>query len=241
MFLDKINRPVAVKSGDIANMLRSPSAGSGSVVTVDTAMRLTAVYACVRVLSESIAQLPLVYYQRNGDRKERATTQKLYTLLHDAPNNFQTSFEWRETNMAHLCLRGRAFSFINRSSGGQILELLPLHPDRIKMTQNKDYSISYVFKDADNIDIDLRQDQVLRLTGMSFDGINGISPIEYQKQVLGISLATDEHTAKSFKNGAKMTGILKHPTTFKDDKVAKRVQESWDDASNGATHTQHQF
>jgi len=108
-----------------------------------------------------------------------------------------------------------------------------MHPDQVKATQNKDYSISYVFTDADKNKIPLRQDQVFRLTGLSLDGFNGISPISYQRESLGISLATDSHTARSFKNGAKMTGILKHPSTFKDSNVAKRVSESWDAASNG--------
>jgi len=214
-------------------MIVGATSNSGSVVNPETAMRLTAVYACVRVLSESIAQLPLIYYERTGNRKERAVAETLYTLLHDAPNQFQTSFEFRETKMAHLCLRGKAFSFINRSSSGRILELLPMHPDRVKLTQHKDYSISYEFTDSDRKIIPLRQDEVFRLTGLSFDGVNGISPITYQRESLGISMATDKHTAKSFKNGAKMTGILKHPTTFKDKDVAKRVQESWDNSANG--------
>jgi len=90
-------------------MIVGATSNSGSVVNPETAMRLTAVYACVRVLSESIAQLPLIYYERTGNRKERAVAETLYTLLHDAPNQFQTSFEFRETKMAHLCLRGKAF------------------------------------------------------------------------------------------------------------------------------------
>lgn len=234
MFLERMHTSAAItKSSELAKMIIGATSDSGTVVNPETAMRLSAVYACVRVLSESIAQLPLIYYQRSGDRKERAIAQKLYTLLHDAPNSFQTSFEFRETKMAHLCLRGRAFSFINRSVAGQILELLPMHPDRTKLKQNKDYSISYEFTDVDGNKIPLRQDQVFRLTGLSFDGVNGISPITYQRESLGISMATDKHTAKSFKNGAKMTGILKHPTTFKDTEVAKRVQESWDNSANG--------
>ena len=235
MFLERL-KPTSgaiTQSSEIAKMIVGATSNSGMVVNPETAMRLTAVYACVRVLSESVAQLPLIYYQRSGDRKDRATTEHLYSLLHDAPNGFQTSFEFRETKMAHLCLRGRAFSFINRSSTGRIFELLPMHPDRVKLTQNKDYSIEYEFRDIDNNVIPLRQDQVFRLTGMSFDGVNGISPIAYQRESLGISMATDKHTAKSFKNGAKMTGILKHPSTFKDKEVAKRVQESWDNSANG--------
>jgi len=234
MILERMSRNAAITtSSELSKLIVNASTNSGSIVTQDTAMRLSAVYSCVRVLSESIAQLPLIYYERAGDRKERATAQKLYTLLHDAPNSFQTSFEFRESQMAHLCLSGNAYAFINRSVTGEILELLPLQPSKVKVKQNKDYSLEYEFTDSDRKVITLRKDQVFRLTGMSFDGINGISPIRYQAESLGISLATDKHTAKSFKNGAKMTGILKHPTTFKDKEVAKRVQESWDNSANG--------
>jgi len=234
MFLERMAKNARITdSGELAKVITGAVSNSGTTVNSETAMRLSAVYACVRVLAESVAQLPLVYYERSGNRKDRATGQRLYSLLHDAPNSFQTSFEWRETKMAHLCLKGRAYSFINRSVTGEILELLPMMPDKVELTQNKDYSLSYVFTDADNNKIPLRQDQVFRLTGMSFDGVNGISPIAYQRESLGISLATDQHTARSFKNGAKMSGILKHPTTFKDKEVAKRVQESWDNRASG--------
>jgi len=234
MFLERMAKNARITdSGELAKVITGAVSNSGTTVNSETAMRLSAVYACVRVLSESVAQLPLVYYERKGDKKDRAAGQKLYSLLHDAPNSFQTSFEWRETKMAHLCLKGRAYSFINRSVTGEILELLPMMPDKVELTQNKDYSLSYVFTDADNKKIALRQDQVFRLTGMSFDGVNGISPIAYQRESLGISLATDQHTARSFKNGAKMSGILKHPATFKDKEVAKRVQESWDNRASG--------
>lgn len=229
-----MNRNAAItESSEIAKLIIGSASNSGAIVNPNTAMRLSAVYSCVRVLSESIAQLPLIYYERSGDKKERATAQKLYTLLHDAPNSFQTSFEFRETQMAHLCLRGKAFGYINRSITGDILEILPMNPDRVEIKQSKNYAITYIFKDIDNNEIELRQDQVFRLTGLSFDGINGISPIAHQRESLGISLATDQHTARSFKNGAKMTGILKHPATFKDKEVAARVKQSWDDSASG--------
>lgn len=234
MFLEKMNRNAAItQSSELAKLIVGSSSSAGVMVNPETAMRLSAVYACVRVLSESIAQLPLILYERSGDRKDRAMAQKLYSLLHDAPNNFQTSFEFRETKMAHLCLRGKAYSYINRSVTGEILELLPMHPDRIELKQSKDYSISYIFTDFDNNKIPLRQDQVFRLTGMSFDGVNGISPITHQRESLGISIATDQHTARTFKNGAKMTGILKHPNTFKDKEVRDRVKASWDESASG--------
>lgn len=234
MFLERMARNARITdSGELAKIITGSNSSAGVIVTPESAMRASAVYACVRVLSESVAQLPLFYYKRSGERKEKATDQRLYSILHDAPNNFQTSFEFRETQMMHLCLKGKAFAFINRSITGDILELLPMRPESVELKQAKDFSLSYVFTDSDGNKINLRQDQVFRLTGMSFDGINGVSPIAFQRESIGISLATDKHTALSFKNGAKMTGILKHPSTFKDKEVAKRVKESWDDAASG--------
>lgn len=237
MLFNKIAaRPQAAitESSELAKVILAGGASStGMVVTQETAMRISAVYACVRVLAESLAQLPLIYYERSGNRKERAIAQRMYTILHDAPNEFQTSFEFRETAMAHLCLRGKAYAYINRSSTGEVLELLPMMPDRVEAKQNKDWSISYKFKDADNNLIPLRQNQVFRLIGMSLDGFNGISPIAYQRETLGIALAADKHTALTFKNGAKMTGILTNPGHFSSKDVAIRVKESWDASANG--------
>jgi HK97 family phage portal protein len=237
MLFNKIAaRPQAAitESSELAQVILAGGASStGMVVTQETAMRISAVYACVRVLAESVAQLPLIYYERIGNKKERAIAQRMYTILHDAPNEFQTSFEFRETCMAHLCLRGKAYAYISRSSTGEVLELLPMMPDRVEAKQNKDWSISYKFKDASNNLIPLQQNQVFRLIGMSLDGFNGMNPIAYQRETLGIALAADKHTALTFKNGAKMTGILTNPGHFSTTDVAKRVKESWDASANG--------
>ncbi|MDH5612206.1 MAG: phage portal protein [Gammaproteobacteria bacterium] len=235
MFLDRIANPQAAitESSELAKMIYGSQSNAGVTVTTDSAMRQSAVYACVSVISETVAQLPLILYMRDGDRKQRAIANRLYSLLHDAPNDFQTSFEWRQTKTAHLCLRGKAFSFINRSVTGEALELLPMHPDRVKIKQHKDYRLEYEFTDADNIRHILRQDQVFRLTGLSFDGVNGISPIAYHRETVGTGIAADKHTALSFKNGAKMNGVLSNPGHFSTTEVAKRVKESWDEAHSG--------
>lgn len=236
MIFNQILRPQATIT-DSGELYRQLSAGgfsdAGATVNNKTAMSITAYYACVQVISESLAQLPLILYQRNGDRKDRARANRLYGLLHDMPNDFQTSFEFRQAKTAQVVTRGAAYSFINRSVTGEVLEILPLLPSQIEMTQDKNYKISYIFTDMEGIKIPLRQDQVWRIIGVSLDGVRGLSPLEYHRQTVGISLAADKHTALTFKNGAKMSGILKHPTHFSDANVAKRVAESWDAASNG--------
>jgi len=236
MIFDLIRKPQAAitESSELYRLLvAGAQTDAGVSVTSDSAMRASAVYACVLVIAETVAQVPLILYQRSDRQKSRAILRRLYTLLHDAPNSFQTSFDWRLTNTAFLCLRGNAYSFISRSASGQILELLPMVPDRVEVKQNKDYSLSYAFTDNDGVRIPLQPNQVFRLTGLSFDGINGISPIEYHRQTIGLGLAADKHSALAFKNGAKMNGILRHPGRFKDADIAKRVRESWDEAFSG--------
>ncbi len=227
-------RAAITSSSELAKaMLNSGASDAGVAVNPTTAMRSTAVYACVTVIAETVAQLPLILYQRQGDRKERASAHRIYSLLHDAPNDFQSSFDWRLAKTSNILLHGAAYSFINRSVTGNILELLPILPGKIEPKLSKNYQLSYVFTDADGKQITLRQEQVLRIIGHTLDGWQGVSPIAYHRQTIGVSLAADRHAALSYKNGAKHSGILENPGHFKDTEVARRVRESWDEAFSG--------
>lgn len=237
MILDKLfGRPSAAitESSELAKLLGAGGTNAGVSVTPDSALRVTAVYACIMVISETVAQLPFILYERDGRKKRRATDRKLYSLLHDAPNSFQTSFEWRMTKVAHALTRGAGYSYINRNPvTGEPLELLPMHPDRVKVEQLRDYSLRYTFRDGEGKLVPLRQDQVYRIMAFSMDGVTPSNPLEYHRQTVGIAMAADKHTALSFKNGAKMTGILRNESHFSSDEVAKRVRESWDEAFSG--------
>lgn len=236
MFFDKFqNRPRAAitESSELAKIIYGYTSNSGVTVTQDSAMRLSAVYACVRVIAESVAQLPFILYQRDGDKKQRATTQRLYNLLHDAPNEFQSAFEFRENLTAWVCLRGNAYALKVLSSQGEVIELLPIPANRVEVKQQKDWRLSYVFTDNEGNRIPLQQQQVFRVMGLSLNGYSGLSPISYQRETLGISLATEKHTALTFKNGAKMTGILVNPGHFSSEEIARRVKASWDESASG--------
>lgn len=229
-------RPSAAvtESSELAKLLsNSTMTEAGVAINSETSMRVTAVYACVMVIAETLGQLPLILYMRNGDKKQRATAHRLYSLLHDAPNDFQTAFDYKVTKTAHVILKGAAYSFINRSVTGEVLELLPMQPDKVDIKQRKDYSLNITFTDLDGNKIPLRQDQVFRITGFSMNGVNGISPIEYQKRTIGIAVAADNHAASTFKNGAKMSGILMNAGHFSSGEVANRVRESWDESTSG--------
>lgn len=210
---------------------------SGQIVNADSAMRVAAVYASIRVLAESVAQLPLIVYRRlpGGKGKERATDHPLWKLLHDVPNRWQTSFEFREMCMGHLGLRGNAFALKSRVRG-RIRELIPIHPARVEVKQEDDLRITYKISGKDGSVREYGQKDIFHLRGLSFDGVVGISPITYARESIGLSLATEKHGALLFQNGAKPLGVLRHPGRL-DKEARENLKQSWQDAhSGGNTH-----
>ena len=202
---------------------------AGQMVTPLTAMQCAAVYACVRVLAESMAQLPLSVYKRRADGgSDEAPDHPLYAVLHDAPNGFQTSFEWREMQMGHVALRGNSYCVISRTVKG-VAELLPLHPDRVRVTQLPDWSLRY---DVAGIAAPLKQSDVLHLHGLSSNGVYGLSPIAQARETIGLALAAEDHGARLFGNGASPSGVLEHPGKLSDD-ARKNLKESWQKAHGG--------
>ena len=212
---------------------------AGKVVNERTAMQTTAVYACVRILAESIAGLPLHVYAYKGQGKERVPAHSLYFLLHDAPNPEMTSFVFRETLMAHLLLWGNAYAQILRDGRGHVVGLYPLLPDRMDVGRDsKTGDLYYLytrsaeenphFKAAGQIR--LRHEDVLHIPGLGFDGLVGYSPIAMAKNAVGIALATEEYGATFFQNGARPAGVLEHPGVLKD---PSKLRESWQSIYGG--------
>ena len=216
---------------------------AGQTVNEKTSMQLTAVYACVRVLAESIAGLPVHIYRNNGKGKERVTDHPLCRILHDEPNPDMTSFVFREPMMSHLLLWGNAYAQILKARGGQVIGLFPLLPDKMKVDRDpKTKKLVYTYTKSDDQNpnfkgasqIELKQEQVLHIPGLSFDGLVGYSPIALAKNTVGMALACDEYGAKFFENGARPGGILKHPGVLKD---PAKVRENWQAVYGGAGNT----
>ena len=199
---------------------------SGKNVNERTAMTVTAVYACVRILAEAIAGLPLhVYRYRPDGGKERVPGHALFRLLHDAPNPEMTSFVFRETLMAHLLLHGNAYAQIIRDGRGQVLSLYPLLPSRMRVDRDKKTGrIVYTYTKEDGPDIPLSWDEVLHIPGLGFDGLIGYSPIAMAKNAVGLALAIEEYGAAFFANGANPGGVLEHPGVVKN---PEQLRESW--------------
>lgn len=206
---------------------------SGQTVNAMTAMQMTAVYACVRIIAEGIAQLPLSVYRMTADGgKIKAPQHPLYYLLHDAPNPEMTSFVFRETLMSHLLLWGNAYAQIIRNGRGEVIGLYPLLPDRIEVSRNDEGKLIYTYtrcKDEANAkyafeQVKLPAYQVLHIPGLGFDGLIGHSPIAMARNAIGMSMAAEEFGATFFANGATPGGVLEHPGIVKD---PERLRESW--------------
>lgn len=189
---------------------------SGVRVTTDRAMRHGAVYACVRVLAESMAVLPFRLYRpsKTGRGRELVTDHYLYRLFARRPNQYQTPFAWREMLQGHLALRGNAFNEIV-APRGEITELRPLHPDRTKIELLDNGSWRYRHTDAAGVERLLRRDQVWHLRGLMDDGVVGLNPIEMNREAIGGAIAAAEYANRFWANDAKPTsGWIEFPGKF---------------------------
>lgn len=211
-------------------------AGSGMRVSADSAMRLTAVYACVRILSETMASLPFVLYRTDASGgKVRVTDHWLYRLFARRPNRFQNPFEWREMMQGHLALRGNAYNRIVSNARGEITELVPIHPDRIRIEILPGGEFRYRITDRDGRESVLPRGEVWHLRGLSSDGLLGMSPIEIARESVGMALAAQDYGARFFANDAKPTGgWIEFPGSFKDAEAKKVFRESYQQAQSGA-------
>ena len=212
---------------------------SGKAVTERSAMQMTAVYSCVRILAEAIAGLPLhLYTYKEDGGKEKAIGHPLYLLLHDEPNPEMSSFVFRETLMTHLLLWGNAYAQIIRNGKGEVVALYPLMPNRMTVDRDSSGQLFYSYQmnnsDAPTMKtgtVILKPSDVLHIPGLGFDGLVGYSPIAMAKNAIGLAIATEEYGAKFFANGATPGGLLEYPGTVKD---PDRVRESWNKGFSGS-------
>ena len=206
------------------------SSSSGKAVNERTALQTTAVYACVRILAETIASLPLHTYRYSTGGKEKAMNHPLYYLLHSEPNPEMTSFVFRETLMGHLLLWGNAYAQIIRNGRGTVMALYPLLPSKM-LVNRTDQGILYYQYEKDGQTYFLGNQDVLHIPGLGFDGLIGYSPVAMAKNAIGMAIATEEYGAKFFANGANPGGVLEHPGVVKD---PARIRESWNAVYQGS-------
>ena len=232
------DKPTNATSGSSYRLFLGGST-SGKAVTERSAMQMTAVYSCVRILAEAIAGLPLhLYTYKDDGGKEKAIGHPLYLLLHDEPNPEMSSFVFRETLMTHLLLWGNAYAQIIRNGKGEVVALYPLMPNRMTVDRDSSGQLFYSYQ-MNNTDaptmkagtVILKPSDVLHIPGLGFDGLVGYSPIAMAKNAIGLAIATEEYGAKFFANGATPGGLLEYPGTVKD---PDRVRESWNKGFSGS-------
>ena len=235
------DKPQNRTSGNSYSFFMGGSA-SGKQVNERTSMQMTAVYSCVRILSEAVASLPLnVYRYTDTGGKEKAFDHPLYRLLHDEPNPEMSSFIFRETLMTHLLLWGNAYAQIIRNGKGEVIALYPLMPDRMTVDRDSNGGLYYKYRksndDAPTMEsgvVSLAPSDVLHVPGLGFDGLVGYSPIAMAKNAIGLAIAAEEYGSKFYANGAAPSGVLEHPGTLKD---PTRVRDSWNSTFGGSTNS----
>ena len=209
---------------------------AGEQVDEKAAMQIPTVYACVRLLAESIAALPLHLYRVTDDNgnKEKARDHPLYKILYRQPNPEMTSFVFWETLMTHLLLWGNAYG------KNTVLGLYPLLPENVEVDRDESGELYYIYHaytdevpGEQNKDLYFRRDEIFHVPGLGFNGLIGFSPIAMMKNSLGTSISVDKYGSSFFKNGAQPSGVLEDPGVVKD---PNRIRDSWEAAYGGAAN-----
>lgn len=204
---------------------------AGKTVNERTAMQITAVYACVRIIAETIASLPLHVYEYTASGKEKVYNHPLYRVLHDVPNDEMNSFVMREVMMNHLLLWGNSYSQIIRNGKGEVTALYPLLPEKMEVDRGSDGNIYYTYTSDNQGTFVFKKDEVFHVVELGFDGLIGHSPIAMCKNAIGLSIAAEEYGSSFFSNSGTPSGVLEHPGVLND---PKKLRDSWAEAYGGS-------
>ena len=235
----KENRNMDQKTADFikgVDLDTGQQSNSGVDVDEESALKISTVYACVKVISETIASLPLNLLKEltNGD-SEKAKQHPLYSILKDVPNSEMSSFTFREMLMTNLLLWGNAYALIKRNRNGEITELYPLKSKNMVVERDATTNaIKYTYTNNRGITKTYTPKQIFHIPAFSFDGIIGVSPITYAREAMGLALATEEFGARFFGNGARPGGVLEHPGVLKD---PEKLRESWNKVYQGTANS----
>lgn len=214
---------------------RGNISASGESVTADTAMRNAAVFASVRVLSGLPANLPRGVFRRISDtHRNVASDHPLWVVLNRRPNKWQKPAQFIRMMTAHVLLRGNAYALKTRNTQGDVVALLPLHPDRVRTVQRDDMVIEHHYTRRDGRKIVFTAEEVLHLYLFTLNGFTGVTPLTYAREAIGSALTMEKHGAKLFANGANIAGALKHPKTLSQDAHARLMDGMEEFASGGA-------
>lgn len=207
---------------------------SGVRVTPETALQCSAFLACVRVISEGCASLPLHLFERlpNGG-KRKATEQPLYRLLHQQPNPWQTALEFREQMTALYLMYGNSFAEIRPGASGAVSELWPLHPSRMEVERLENGSLRYKYREPSGRQTIYTQDEIFHLRWLTTDGIVGLQPSTLSRNAIGLAQALESHGSTYFGNGARPGIVLESDNPIPAE-AAERLREQWERMHRGA-------
>lgn len=204
---------------------------TGVQVSEDNALTFSAVYAAVRIISETIASIPLNVYNYDGESRTIAREHPVQKLLAKSPNPLASTFTFRESMAANLVLHGNAYAKIELNAAGRPVALIPLNPLKVEV-KIVDGQKVYVF-DKKHTYLDY---EVLHVVGLSFNGLTGKSPIEVSREAVAIGLAAQEYGARFYSNGANTGGVITAPGRLSIEAI-KRLKESWNRANQGLANT----
>lgn len=206
---------------------------TGEAISDHAAMCESTVFACVKVIAETLGSMPFKVYERTPSGKNPAETHPLYYILHDAPNPEMTAMQWREVMAAHVCYRGRAYSEIVRDENGNVSALWPLHPDFVTLKRDKkSKQLFYSIRNPDGTTAILPYADVLPILHFGPDRFHPLSPIAAANNNIALSLAAEKYAARYFKNDANPGGILEHPGSLSDAAYA-RLEKSVEKKTRG--------
>lgn len=196
---------------------------SGAVVNERTAMAQATVYSCVRILSESIAMLPIRLMKYENGRTDEVENHNALDVLY-SPNNWMTPHEFMQLWVSCVELRGNFNSYKNRNGRQEVRELLPLLPQQVTVRQESDWRLVYTVS-GERASGEYSQEQILHARGLSSDGYQGMSTLAVHRESIGLALQTEKHGATLFKNGAQLGVIFKHPKTLSDEGHARLLAD----------------
>lgn len=224
----------ATNADDIARMMRVGSGtSSGAHVTPESAMQVSTVYGCVRILADCIAMLPLRLYKRDGARATISDGHNADFMMRSRPNSIQTPFEFKRTIVGHLALRGNCY-IRKFNIGGLFPQLIPLHPDAVTpVVDHSTFQIEYEIRTANGQRARMSSDDIIHIRGLSSDGLVGISPIAAAREGIGLSMQQEQHGARLFKQGANPSGVFIKEGELSDD-AYRRLKADLDEKYTGA-------
>lgn len=212
------------------NLFPMNNAKSGVVVNIDTALRVSTVLACSRVIAEGCAQLPMQFFEKGKDENGK-TLRKPYEgpevdVLTREPNDWQTPFEIKEQMTLHAVLSGNAFAYLGRSSNNKLVEIIPLVPGNVNVYRNVDWSLEYHVSDLAGKTVQVDPNDILHLRGPSWNGYLGMNAVQVAREAIGLSISTEETHASLHANGAQPGGVLAVKGKL-DQPARERLKAQW--------------